>query len=299
MPSSELRRTPARPVAAVFLLAALTSSASACTIINDVDRVQCSTDNDCRKRGGAFAEAVCRNSVCVPDPTWGCLGKVDWTAPDGGGGGGAGGKVTARLVLTDLVTTAPVTDATARVCGKLDPECATPLATDFTSDAQGILAVELDKHFDGFLEISAPGKLSPTLYFFYPPVDSDRVVPYCPLVPPSAYNTLAMQLNATLWADRGAAIALSYDCSGVTAPGLEFGIDQSDEKTLPFFMEKGLPTITAIETDSSGQGGFVNVLPGIRRLTGTLRQTGTHVGTVTVVVRAPFITYTTMVPTPD
>ena len=293
MPSSAIRYRRVHPAAAVSLLAALSSSTLACTVINDLSGEQCVTDTDCSRRGEAFAKTVCRTNVCVPDPTWGCLGKVTWPPPTGTG------KVTARLVLTDLLTGAPVTDATARSCTKIDTQCMTPVASDFHSDAEGILPVELDKHFDGFLEISAPGKLNPILYFFYPPVDSDRTIPFVPLVPPEAYDQLAKQVGTGLLFTRGAAIALGYDCQGVTAPGIQYSIDDADESTLPFFMEKGLPSITATETDTSGQGGFVNVKPGIHRLSGSVRQSGAHIGTVSVVVRAPLITYTTMVPTPE
>jgi hypothetical protein len=207
--------------------------------------------------------------------------------------------VTARLLLSDLLTGAPETEATAQSCAKRDTKCESPIATGFHSDADGVLTVELEKHFDGFLEISAPFKLSPILYFFYPPVDEDRTIPFVPLVSFEAYNELAKQVNTGIDLTRGAAIALGYDCQGITAPGLQFAVDEADDTTLPFFMEKGLPSLTATETDSSGQGGFINVKPGIRRFSGTLRETGAHIGTVSVVVRAPFITYTTMVPTPE
>jgi hypothetical protein len=200
------------------------------------------------------------------------------------------GKVTAKLVLSDLLTGAPETEATARSCTKLDTLCDRPVASDFHSDADGVLAVELDKHFDGYLEISAPGKLSPVLYFFYPPVDEDRTIPFV---------QLAKQVNTGIDTTRGAAIALGYDCQGITAPGMQFSVDEADDNTLPFFMEKGLPSLTATETDSSGQGGFINVQPGSRLFTATLRESGAHIGTVSVLVRAPYITYTTMVPTPD
>src|SRR5262249_42723807 len=162
---------------------------------------------------------------------WGCLGKVNWPPTSGAG------KVTARLVLSDLVTTAPVTDATAKVCGKRDTECMTPLATDLHSDTDGILAVEVDKGFDGFLELSAPDKLSPILSFFYPPLDADRTIPYVPLVPPSIYSSLALQVGANLKFNRGAAIAIGYDCQGSTAAGLTYSVDDQDESTIPFFME--------------------------------------------------------------
>ena len=281
---------------AVPLLAFLFLGAPACTVLNDLDREQCSSDDDCRQRGGAFAESLCRQSVCVTDPVWGCLGKVNWPEPTGGG------KVTARLHLSDLLSTMPVTDATARVCTKLDTSCERPSATGLTSDSDGILAVELDKHFDGFLEISSPTTLSPLLYFFYPPLDADRDVPYVPLVPPAAFIQLAMQTQASIKFDRGAAIAISYDCSNATSPGLQFSVDRDETKEdlkLPFFMEKGLPSLTATETDVSGQGGFINVDPGIRVLSGLRKSNGAHVGTVSLVVRPGLITYTTMVPTPD
>jgi hypothetical protein len=192
-----------------------------------------------------------------------------------------------------------VTDATARSCQKIDTLCENPVASDFHSDSDGILTVVLEKHFDGYLEISAPGKLSPVLYFFYPPVDEDRTAPFVPLVSFEAYQTLAKQVNTGIDVTRGAAIALGYDCQKSTAPGIQFTVDDADETTLPFFMQKGLPSVTATETDSSGQGGFINVQPGSRLFTATLRESGAHIGTVSVLVRAPYITYTTMVPTPD
>lgn len=280
-------------MAAVPLLAALSLGLPGCTILNDLDREQCATDDDCRQRGGAFSEALCRNSVCVTDPTWGCLGNVTWPEPV------TGGKVTATLHLSDLLTTEPITDATARVCAKRDTGCEQPVGSVLMSDENGLLTVELEKHFDGYLEINSPSTLSPLLYFFYPPVDADRDAPYVPLVPPLALIKLAMQTDATIKSDRGAAIAIGYDCSNVTAPGLQFTVDDEEEFKIPFFMEKGLPSLTAIETESTGQGGFINVKPGIRRLSATRRVNGAHVGTVSLLVRPGLITYTTLVPTPD
>jgi hypothetical protein len=278
---------------AVSLLAALAWSTSACTVINDLNRVQCATDTDCTQRGGSFAGTVCQASVCVAEPTWGCLGNVVWPPSSGGG------RVTAKLVLSDLVTTAPLTNATARVCGKLDPDCATPVTSDLHSDADGILTVDLPKGFDGFLEINEPNMLSPTLYFFYPPLDSDRLAPYVPLVPPSAFFTLATQTSITIDVLKGAAIAIGYDCQKQTVAGLQYGIDDANETTIPFYMEKGLPSVTASESDISGQGGFVNVTPGVRTLSASVGASGAKVGKVSVIVRKSLITYTTMVPTPD
>jgi len=84
----------------------------------------------------------------------------------------------------------------------------------------------------------------------------------------------------------GLATALAFGRHGAHCTVThKWGSADEDEITTPFFMEKGLPSLTAVETDSSGQGGFVNVKPGIRRMSGALRQSGAHVGTVSVVVR--------------
>ncbi len=293
MPSSELRNSPAHPVVAVSLLAMLAWSMPACTVLADTNREQCATDSDCAQRGGAFSGSVCRNSVCVTDPMWGCIGNVQWPPTMGGG------RVTARLMLTDLETGLPVQGAKANICQKIDTNCNNPVARDVTSDEMGVLAVEVDKGFEGFVEIANEPTHTGTLYFFYPPLTEDRHIPYCPLVPLSAFLSLGSQLGANLDVTRGAAIAIGYDCTGTTAAGLTYSIDEEDDATLLFFMQKGLPTITSKETEGSGQGGYVNVKPGIRRLTALLQETGKRVGEVSLVVRPGVLTYTQLVPTPD
>jgi hypothetical protein len=41
---------------------------AACSLLVSVDGQQCSVDSDCRLRGGAFANSVCSNQVCVAPP---------------------------------------------------------------------------------------------------------------------------------------------------------------------------------------------------------------------------------------
>jgi hypothetical protein len=202
-------------------------------------------------------------------------------------------------MLTDLETGLPVQGAKANICQKIDTHCNNPVARDVASDEMGVLAIEVDKGFEGFVEIANEPTHTGTLYFFYPPLTEDRHIPYCPLVPLSAFLSLGQQLGANLDVTRGAAIAIGYDCTGTTAAGLTYGIDEEDDATLLFFMQKGLPTITSKETEGSGQGGFVNVKPGIRRLTASLQETGKRIGEVSLVVRPGVLTYTQLVPTPD
>ena len=293
LPSCTQRGT-ARQWISLGWCAALLLVTSACSIVVDPDRVQCSTDGDCRKKGPGFARTVCLEEVCKTDPKWGCIGSVTWATPPPTP---SPARVTARLSLSNLLTKAVVAGVKARVCGKLDPTCASPIQSDILGDDDGVLTVELDKFFDGYLEIGHPNMV-PTMYFFNPPVSENRVVPYIPLVPPEAITAFGDQLRMMPRLDRGTVIGLSYDCRNETAEGVELFSDMSDEFTAPFYMSAGFPSLEATKTDASGQAGIANVVEGPRQISGRLASTGEVFGTVTVQSRPIQITYTSMLPTP-
>jgi hypothetical protein len=237
---------------------------------------------------------MCENAVCVADPKWSCVGSVVWPTPPILP---SPERVTAKLYFSNLLTKGVVPGTKARVCGKLDPTCASPLQVDVAGDDQGLLTVELEKFFDGYLEISAPSMV-PTLYFFNPPMDADRVVPYIPLVPPESLTQFGEQLKMLPRLDRGTVIGLSYDCQGIGAEGIELSTDAADEYTAAFYMAAGFPSLEATKTDKSGQAGIANAMTGPRLVSARLAETGQLIGTVNVQVRAIQITYTSMLPTP-
>ena len=263
-------------------------------MIVDSSREQCSTDRDCQKRGGAFARTLCSHSVCVSDPVWGCVGSVVWPSQTPGS---SPEKVTARLTLSNLLSKDLVKGATARVCGKLDPKCDRPTQTDLLSDEEGVLTVQLDKYFDGYLEIKYP-QMADTMYYFNPPVESERVVPFLPLVPFEALDVFGNLLGMLPLLDRGTIIGLSYDCQGNGAEGIQLSSDDGDENTKSFYMVAGYPSLDVTKTDKSGQGGIANVPAGSRFISARRADTGEIIGTVSVQSRAIWITYTSMLPTP-
>jgi hypothetical protein len=63
-------------------------------------------------------------------------------------------------------------------------------------------------------------------------------------------------------------------------------------------MIKTIPSTKQSETDGSGWGGLLNLLPGSVTLTGQLA-TGQPIGTLSVFARAGEVTYTAMVPAPQ
>jgi len=314
-------RSPAQRFFGRCLFAAVAGSTAACSVLVESSREQCATDGDCQRRGGAFAQTLCSNSVCVhqcvtdgdcqrrggafarnlcsnsvcvPDLKWGCIGSVEWPAPPPVP---SPEKVKVTLSLFNLLSEMVVGGATARVCGKLDPTCDSPIQSDLASNADGVLTVQLDKFFAGYLEITYLGMVD-TMYFFNPPVDSERVIPFVPLVPFDALEKFGDQLKMQPLPDRGTVIGLSYDCQGNGAEGVQLFSDVGDDATTAFYMASGFPSLEATQTDKSGQGGIANVPTGPRLISGRRADTGEVFGTVSIQSRPIWITYTSMLPTP-
>jgi hypothetical protein len=280
------------------LLAIIASSTAACSVLVDSGREQCSTDRDCQQRGGPFARSICANEVCMTEPKWGCVGSVVWPTPPPTS---TPDKVTARIALSNLLTSEVLVGANARVCGKLDPACDLPLQSNLLSDDAGVLTIQLNKFFDGYLEVKyadAVNTMVNTMYYFNPPLDTDRTIPFIPLVPFSAFEVFGTQLKMAPRVDRGTVIGLTYDCQNVSAEGIELSTDDADEFTTPFYMVAGSPRIDATKTDKSGQGGVANVPVGARLVSGHRSDTGELIGIVSVQTRALWITYTSMLPSP-
>jgi hypothetical protein len=271
------------------LAGAVALLATACSVLVEPGREQCATDGDCRARGSAFSGAVCRGSVCQPDPVWSCLGAVTWPTPQAR-------KVTVTVTVRDLVTEAPAPDVSARLCHKLDVDCAAPVVSDLRSDQDGAIVAEVDDGFDGYVEVAAPGYM-PGLYFFYPPVQEGRRLTGLPLIRPDVLAQLALVSQQQVVPQRGHVLLAAYDCQGQTAAGVRLGTEQGDAQTSGFYVVRKFPSITAVATDSSGQGGFINLLPGTVNVSGALSP-DRQVAYLSVLVRPGQITFTSLVPSP-
>jgi hypothetical protein len=198
--------------------------------------------------------------------------------------------------LVDLITSEPVPGLTGRVCYKLDTTCDSPLRTDLVSDAAGRMSFTISSGFDGYLESTSSG-IMPFLYFFYPPVTTDRDVPNVPILQSSGLSTFASLAGAELMPDRGHLLARAYNCLGQTAEGVRLSSPEGDASTVAFYMIKGIPSTKQSETDSSGDGGLLNLRPGTATLTGTL-DNGDTIGPLSAMTRVGRITYTSLVPAP-
>jgi hypothetical protein len=263
---------------------------TSCSLLIEPHRQQCELDSDCQRRDPAFADAVCVQSVCQPNPAWSCLGGVSWPTP-------APRKASVIFRLRDLVTDAPVAGVTGRVCNKLDFDCLRPLASGLVSDASGTLVFEIDTGFDGFVEFGPPGRM-PAIYFFYPPVTGDREFPSLPLMAQNELSFFASQGGRPIAPDRGHLMLGSYDCLLRPADGVSLTSDDADSSTAAFYLVQEVPSFNVAATDSSGRAGLINVPAGSASVTGWLARDQRRIATVGVFVRPGTITYTTMLPAP-
>jgi hypothetical protein len=265
-------------------------SFAGCSILVQPNRQQCAVDADCQARGSEFTGSLCIDSVCSPDPAWACLGQVSWPQPKVA-------RVTVTIQFRDIITNAPLTDVTVNVCRKFDYDCTQPIATGLHPPASGDLALQLDAGFDGFLEMNMAGAL-PGLFFFYPPVNEDRVIAGLPLLTAQILAQVLALSGKTYNPDKGVALVGTMDCRNLPAEGVHIWSDDADADTTAFYVIKKIPSASAMATDASGEGGLVNLKPGSVALTGSLLD-GRNLGTVTVVVRPMGITYTSIVPSPN
>lgn len=312
--------SPTRLRRGALVVAAISLLASACSRLVDSDVVQCSSTQDCIQRGGAFSDSecvdhfcqpvtsvecsisqdctqrgdkfagfVCVDNVCQAPGPWTCLDNVVWPAA-------TPGNVTATMNFTDIISTAPVAGIAFQVCHKLDTTCASPIVRDLISDSAGRAAFTVPSGFDGYLQSTSAG-IMPFLYFFYPPLISNREVPSVPILQETALVTFATMAGANVMPNRGHVLARAYNCLGQTAEGVHFTSPEGNGETAPFYMIKGIPSTKHSATDSSGNGGLLNLPPGTATLTGRL-DSGDAIGTLSMMTVAGRITYTAMVPSP-
>jgi len=272
------------------LLVLVCLASSSCSVLIDKERVQCKVDDDCRARGPEAVGSVCSDSICLPDPVWGCLGSVVFPKP-------TGGPYNLTIHIRDLVNQMPVSGVTAVVCARPDPMCTTPLIKDVPATTMGDLQLVLPAGFDGFLELRAPGRM-PGLYFVYPPMDANREIPLVPMLDADLVKTLAELNMKELMPDRGHVLLGGYDCRKMPGEGIVLSSPDADEKASVFYVLNNLPKVDAKATDASGRGGYINMKEGVVAITASLGSDNRKIASVSLLVRPGMMTFTSLVPSP-
>lgn len=263
---------------------------------NQVEAPMCTLDSDCDALGGEFVGNLCVASMCQPDPIWECVGKP--LPPPA-----SPGPFQVRITLTDIVDTKEMmVGVTARLCNKLDLECAAPIGAPVVSDENGQLTLEVRAGFNGYVYLTREEPLiMPTLYFFAPPIDRDQEIASVQIATPSIAAALAASVSppgAPITQDpaRGLVLLSVLGCDGVAQAGVTLSSEQADATTTVFYVTGTLPDSARRETDSSGYGGFINARPGVFPISATLAKNGRSLGSTSVLAKAGAITITRFSP---
>lgn len=276
-----------------LVLAVALQAALSCSIIVDTSTRQCSTAADCSAIG--LDGALCVDQVCqqaLGISAWSCLGEVQLPAS-------GERRVSLAIPVVDVLTTRAPEDLRVRFCPKLDVDCDQPLDGDFHIDAGGHAIFQVEAGFDGYIELMTDS-ITPALFFVTQPLWRDTVLrSVLPVVSPEGFHGIAEGIGTTLDLDKlGHVYALASDCEGNPAQGVRFEIDRQTPQTARYYMINNVPVASAVHTDASGSGGFLNVESGFTRITGYVSSTGARIGDSGFIVRAGAVSYPLVLPSP-
>ena len=263
-----------------------------CSVLVDANRTQCSQDSDCTKRGAAFATTVCSVGTCQEAPVpaeWSCRGIPAAQTP--------AYKLT--LHLRDVASQRLLSGVTAQLCRKLDINCDNP-SSPLLSDDKGTVVISVDAAFDGYVLLTQDKALVPELFALNAPASGDLDLSVSLLSPQTAAGLTGAAGGAWM-SERGLVLLNARDCTGATVANVSFSVTggAKDNSTYVFYTVQDFPSKAATATEATGYGGVVNVPAGVTTVSATLAANtagARQVGTVTLNVRAGFITYSNVTP---
>jgi hypothetical protein len=273
-----------------------------CSLIEKVSDGQCASDGECAARG--FAGASCVANVCVASASdaaaaadaasgpWICLGNVAVPDPPAG-------NVTLTFPFWNAVNDAPIPGITVVPCAKLDLACASPIAPQAVTGADGFFSLQVPGGFDGFLQVGW-SQSYPTVVYINPPLVNSKPLTDSDLVTSAEFSDVVAVAGNGMMADPtlGHLFIGTNDCNGVDAAGVHLDLDHVAAGTVQTYLVGGLPSSTATETDSEASYVAINVPTGPLLVTATLLATGQRIGVATGNISAGQFTYLTLAPSP-
>ena len=219
---------------------------------------------------------------------WSCLGAPPASAPTVPVTQDVGYSLPIRSLLG-----APIANAFAKVCLPADLACAMPLSEVRGLAADDVLALQVPRGFNGFVELTVDGHV-PMVFEMRRPVWRDTVdtLPLQP-IPTAGLLQLAGLLNTEIVPELGFVSVTVVDCKGDRAPGVVYNNNLGGRL---FYFIDGVPSVSAPATGFQGSGGFGNVPTRLVEITATLAADGREVGTKTVLPRAGWITVVEVYP---
>jgi hypothetical protein len=183
-----------------------------------------------------------------------------------------------------------------RACYRGDVACAHPATEYLPADAEGRVTLPLTEGFSGFLEI-VTDDMVPTLLLFPAPLSPELVealsTQTIALLPFDALAAFGAASAIDLSPEAGLLSVNAYDCTGAGAAGVRLELNAP---AVPFTFIDGLPIAYSDTTTDEGTGGFANVFPGLVFVRGYRAGTDDMVGLESVLIRAQWVTVTSLMP---
>jgi hypothetical protein len=236
-------------------------------------------DDDCKSRGVEYVGGRCLAMQCRPNPRWRC--EAPPPAP-------VSGTKQLKLLVRDSLSIDPLPGIHAQICPKLDLTCTSPIG-EGTTLADGYMTITVPANFAGYLKVEDPNFM-PAMYFLPAVFPAEGELQPFPLIKAGLIiDALAFALGAGIDAKRGHMMLIAEDCMGAPLPGVRFSSPQRDASTVQFYVRDLLPSTSAMETAEIGNGGYLNFPAGTAVLNLKKVDDGLNLTTVSVVVRAGFI----------
>jgi hypothetical protein len=240
---------------------------------------QCEADEDCLARGPEYMGGRCADRQCLPNPKWRCEPAPTPTASS---------TVELIVPVIDALALTYVPNIPLVACSKLDYACDEPVVKA-TTGMDGRARLTVPGNFAGYVEQTESTGFGPGLYF--PPglLPMDTELRNFPIFRTGSTTGLALALGAALDPVRGHIMLVAEDCMGNALAGVAFSTPQADMKSVQFYVRDQTPTTSVMDTPPEGTGGYMNLPPGVTAITAKEVKTGIELATVTVLIRAGFI----------
>lgn len=280
-------------LAALALLAALQVRCS--VVFKDAPEI-CKTTADCAAKRPDL-NLVCSQGLCLADDQvidpfekeWGCTDLparvVDPTL-----------KHTVRILAVGAIDRMPISGVNVRLCNGLDVGCqfdANDPRSSQVSDAQGATQFEVADGFSGFLLYEKKDFISSIVMLqdinaaqIQRQAELNMRIGGIGVFKPGDLELLVSLVSGGTYNSSEAVIAFTVEnCQRQPAGGTRGLLDRLGANTQEFYFAGSLPSATAAATDASGEGGFVNVPPGVSTLSVRILGSTEDLGKMTLVTR--------------
>jgi hypothetical protein len=226
---------------------------------------------------------------------WSCLGHVASQSP-------VKTSLSWQVQPTNVASGDGFADTLVWACASDDSICSPPVASTYTNSAfpfTATLGVPTGANgFDGFWQTQPPGDLL-NLYFNNVPIIDDVQIDDRQTWGAGIFNVVLGSVGASWDETKGVVGFQIHDCNsrylhqsqslsddGADAAGVSLSIDPPSAGIILGYFDGDTVSTTQGHTDSSGEGGFLNVPEGWVTITATLAATNQNVGSARVYSKA-------------